>query len=367
MIKKEYNIYRSEAATFELALDELLAAMTVADREILRITLFGAPNDNEEYVNERDYFERSCAEYFGERCPMLGYVAQAPLRYTLAAEVMSIAREDAHRVVRCGDYITIGDEIISAGIYAPLGQDIGQQSEHIFARVAQILDAEGVTAADIVRQWNYIERITHMSEEGQHYQLFNDARSRFYDACSWRNGYPAATGIGTQAGGVTVLFDAVRGSDSCSKAVDNPLQISAHAYSQQVLINNTQAHKTTPKFERARYVQGADSMVYISGTAAIRGEESCRENVVEQTRLTMENIDYLISEQNLVNSGVMVPEKMTYASLRAYLKHRSDLSSVVEWMDSNYPAVDVLYLWADICREELLIEIEGIANNKTNN
>jgi hypothetical protein len=30
-------------------------------------------------------------------------------------------------------------------------------------------------------------------------------------------------------------------------------------------------------------------------------------------------------------------------------------------MEQNYPQVDVLYLWADICREELLIEIEGIA------
>ena len=106
---------------------------------------------------------------------------------------------------------------------------------------------------------------------------------------------------------------------------------------------------------------GEDASVYISGTAAIRGEESCSEDAVGQTRLTMENIDYLISEENLVKSGVAEPEQMAYASLRAYLKYREDLEQVVEWMDGNYPAVDVLYLWADICREELLIEIEGIA------
>ena len=200
-----------------------------------------------------------------------------------------------------------------------------------------------------------------MALEGQHYQLFNDARSRFYDDCSWSNGYPAATGIGTQAGGVTVLFDAVQGSEECSVAVDNPLQVSAHAYSQQVLINNTEAHKTTPKFERARHMQGEESSVYISGTAAIRGEESCCEDAVGQTRLTMENIDYLISVENLTKSGVENPAKMGYASLRAYLKHQKDLTAVVEWMERNYPTVDVLYLWADICREELLIEIEGIA------
>ena len=55
---------------------------------------------------------------------------------------------------------------------------------------------------------------------------------------------------------------------------------------------------------------------------------------------------------------------MAYASLRAYLKHRADLAAVVEWMEQNYEQVDVLYLWADICREELLIEIEGIAVGK---
>ena len=124
MIKKEYNIYRSEVATFEGALDELLMAMTVADREILRITLFGAPSDNETYVSERDYFERRCAEHFGESRPMLSYVAQAPLRYTLAAEVTTISREDAAQVVRHDDYIRLGEEILSAGIYAPLGQDV---------------------------------------------------------------------------------------------------------------------------------------------------------------------------------------------------------------------------------------------------
>ena len=364
MIRKEYNIYRSEAATFQGALDELLAAMVDVEPVIVRIVLFGAPNDNKEYVEQRTLFEQRCRAHFGERVPMLSYVAQAPLRCTLAAEVTTISREDAKQIVRHEDYITLGDEILSAGIYAPLEKNVAQQAEQIFARVAEILSAEGVSISDIVRQWNYIERITHMADEGQHYQLFNDVRSHFYQACQWHNGYPAATGIGTQAGGVTVLFDAVRDSVRHSKAVDNPLQISAHAYSQQVLINNTLAHKTTPKFERARYMCGSDASVYISGTAAIRGEESCSEDAVGQTRLTMENIDYLISEENLVKSGVEEPQKMTYASLRAYLKYREDLERVVEWMDRNYPTVDVLYLWADICREELLIEIEGVAQQK---
>lgn len=41
----------------------------------------------------------------------------------------------------------------------------------------------------------------------------------------------------------------------CVKAVDNPLQVSAHAYSQNVLLGEKDEKlnkKTTPKFERAK-------------------------------------------------------------------------------------------------------------------
>ena len=53
MIRKEYNIYRSEAASFDEALSELLAAMVGAEREIVRIVLFGAPKDNAEYDQQQ--------------------------------------------------------------------------------------------------------------------------------------------------------------------------------------------------------------------------------------------------------------------------------------------------------------------------
>ena len=361
MTRKIFNIYRSQAVGFERALDEMLAAIAENENEVIRIVVFGAPNNNDEYVRQRSILEQRCNETFCERTPMVGYIAQAPLRYTLAAEVTFVDKSVAANIVRCKDYIRIGNEILSSAIYSSLEYGIAQQAECIFARMAVILNAEGVATSDIVRQWNYIENITHLSSQGQHYQLFNDARSSFYNACSWENGYPAATGIGTQMGGVMVMFDAVCDSAQHSTAVDNPLQVSAHAYSQQVLINTTETHKTTPKFERARYMKADEASVYISGTAAIRGEESCREDAVGQARLTMENIDYLISAENLIKSGVVEPQTMAYASLRAYLKHRADLSAVVEWMEQNYPQVDVMYLWADICREELLIEIEGIA------
>ncbi len=360
MTKKYYHIYRSQAKEFEVALGEILAAVT-EEQNIVRIVFFGPPTDNEEFTQQRKRIETVVKKRFTP-CPMLAYIAQTPLCSTLVAEVTTIAGEELKHIEYHDDYIVINEEeFLSGGIYSDTSSGIDQQAEKIFARVSEILQSENIEVDDIVRQWNYIEQITRIGDRGQHYQLFNDARSHFYNTTSWENGYPAATGIGTQTGGVTVVFDAVRESKKCSTPIDNPLQISAHAYSQQVLINTTDTHKTTPKFERARHMAGEELMIYISGTAAIRGEDSCKQDIVGQTALTMENIDYLISEKNQRASGVAHPVKMEYATMRAYIKHCNNLDSVISWMNKHYPNMQTIYLWADICREELLIEIEGIA------
>lgn len=347
-----------------MALNELLTMIAEHSPSPLRITIFGEATTNGEYTEQRQKIESAIHSTFNPR-PMLAYIAQAPLYSTLAAEVMTLKEQKAQDVVYHERYIIINDtEIISGGIYSQTQKSIDQQAEDIFAQVGEILARQDVKTDDIVRQWNYIERITNLGDNGQHYQLFNDARSKFYNSCQWDNGYPAATGIGAQVGGVVVVFDAIRNSKEHSTAIDNPLQISAHAYSQQVLINNVDTHKTTPKFERARHIDGQQPMIHISGTAAIRGEESCQQEIVGQTALTMENIDYLISSKNQLANGVKCPTDMEYATMRIYIKHRNNLHDVKAWMADNYPQVDALYLWADICREELLIEIEGIAAQK---
>ena len=128
----------------------------------------------------------------------------------------------------------------------------------------------------IIRQWNYIERITAFDGQDQHYQAFNNARSDFYSKTEWTNGYPAATGIGANLGGILIDVDAAvfTTPDAFATPIDNKLQVAAHAYSEQVL-EVARQKKTTPKFERAKSMTFQDrKLIYISGTAAIRGEES---------------------------------------------------------------------------------------------
>ena len=361
-----YDIHQSTAATFEDALDEIVVAVKQKNEKPLRIVLFGAPNSNAEYVEQRALIEQVCRNIDSEYAPLVAYVAHAPMDATIIAEVTYWGQAPA-KVERKEDYIVIdGNFVLSAGLYSDIELHTGLQADNIFDRVAAILSAEGASPNNIVRQWNYIEHITDITPDGQNYQLFNDSRSRFYNSCEWPKGYPAATGIGTQYGGVVVVFDVMLNSDECSHAIDNPLQISAHAYSQEVLINPDSAqHKTTPKFERARHIVFTDGshMLYISGTAAIRGEESCRADIEEQTVLTMENIAKLANRVTLASYGVKDASEMEYKMLRIYLKYNFNLPIVKSWFEKNYPAIPKVFLLADICREELLIEIEGIATN----
>ena len=358
MSQKQYKIYNSCAGSFVEALDDLLADICATELTAVRIIFFGSPSDNESYAIQRSTIEKRLKEQYTQT-PMVAYIAQPPLCATLVAEVTYVGKEE--KIDYFDDYICLNDcQILSGAIYSSYSYGITQQAEHIFEHIQRILDKHNIPVDNIVRQWNYIERITHIGDDGQHYQLFNDARSHFYNQYKWDNGYPAATGIGTQHGGITVLFDALRNNGD-SIAIDNPLQISAHAYSEQVLINTTEAKKTTPKFERARYIAEKTPTIFISGTAAIRGEDSCREDAERQTALTMENINQLVSLKNQVVSGVANPSEMKYALLRAYIKQREDFKQVQNWMQIHYPTSQTIYLLADICREELLIEIEGIA------
>ena len=66
----------------------------------------------------------------------------------------------------------------------------------------------------------------------------------------------------------------------------------------------------------------------------------------------------LISKENIPveNNGA------TYDLLRIYVKYEEAIPAVKEYMNANYPTVPKHYLVSDICRPELLIEIEGIAH-----
>jgi len=219
----------------------------------------------------------------------------------------------------------------------------------------------GFEISDITRQWNYIEGIISHREDHQNYQVFNDARSHFYQDHFRGNGYPAATGIGMKAGGILVDYIAIRGDNVTNIPIDNPVQIPAHKYHQDCLMGlPTGDIKTTPKFERGRYVSlNGEEIVFVSGTAAITGEKTANPgDVEEQTRLTIDNIDRLVSKDNLTKNTA-IPWDLKFNYLRIYIKERNDFKKVREICEKRYGHVPMVWLQANICRDDLTVEIEG--------
>ena len=356
-----YSIYRAADDEFPLMAENLMRQVAVGGH-VLRLVIFGRPENNDQYVERRSFFRSLAEKHFGDCMPVLSYVAQPSLGDGLVMEVHYCEESEKDEVKYKSfagfPYVVVENEegrfVYAGGLYSDLSYDIDTQSSEIVAAAGGILQEEGLEAGDIVRQWNYIERITDWDGPRQHYQMFNNARSAFYACSDWVNGYPAATGIGTDFGGVLIDFDAVRFCDpSCSVTpIDNRLQIAAHAYSENVL-KEAGAVKATPKFERAKSLDSCDGrMLYISGTAAIRGEDSLTDVGVErQYEITMENIRELVSDADL-------------EILRVYLKHDEDYDVIRTRMERECQGSLVSFMRSDVCRSELLIEIEGIARRK---
>lgn len=242
---------------------------------------------------------------------------------------------------------------------------ISQQSIDIFTKLESIFYKHNFTIGDIVRQWNYIGNITGYHNNEQNYQIYNNSRTQFYQKTSWPYGYPAATGIGAQFNGLIISCIAFKSTNNKHKRIyplNNPLQIAAHSYSKEVLIgSSTTSLKETPKFERAKLINFANNIYcFISGTAAIRGEYSAHiQSPQKQTELTLDNIEYLISLKNLQYNSC--PEtSLKICNLRVYIKNRNHYQVIRKTVEARFPLIPAIYLFTDICREELLVEIEGI-------
>lgn len=366
------NLYKTTGNSWEQMAEELLSS-AVCEERVLRLVLFTRCTDNQEYKFQRSFLEQWVKRYFVSPRPVVSLVAQKPLVADLVLEVHSLV-EITDEAVTIEEQISSSSvrylrimtphyrEIIVGGLYADdLNLPVREQSEQAFRKAEEILKAEQMNFGDIVRQWNYLENITDIAHGNQCYQDFNDVRTLFYASSEWKSGYPAATGIGTRHGGVLIDFNAVSGGVDIAP-LDNDWQRAAHVYSDEVLISRrADRERGTPKFERGKSLSDCRrKVIYISGTAAIRGEESVATgDVLSQTEITLENIQHLIG---LEEGREKLPEHSgKLGLLRVYLKNEEDAPAVKADLDKLCPDIPIVYLYADVCREELLVEIEGIA------
>ncbi|MGE4586845.1 MAG: hypothetical protein AB7D05_05840, partial [Mangrovibacterium sp.] len=274
-------------------------------------------------------------------------------------------------VKTCELSVKNGSELWVAGISGDLqGKNTAENGELAFRKLQSALLRQGYHLDHLVRQWNYVGQIfgfVRLNDQlRQNYQLFNEVRGEYYTRAGMTSGFPAATGIGTDFNGVTLEGLAVKGDETLKIIpIGNPQQLHAYQYGQTVLKGNPpkqRATNQTPLFERAKLVtDGQHSRVFVSGTASIVGQETIGINdVKKQTWTTIGNIESLTSADNLkahYPELMIIPDQYTY--VRVYVKYQQDIPEVRRICQSHFGDVPMSFLRADICRDNLLMEIEA--------
>ncbi len=388
MIKKRYfgftptdgNDVEEQFFNCILELTETFKDLNLELRNILKQTVFVKAQSNYEYVDIKRRLTQILNEKFETFVPPTSFIGQPPESNKLVAFEVIVADYKSndyqiqHKVSDEIRYLVVQNvnfkEVYTAGLTSSdLSVGTGEQSTNVFGKVIKILKNESLDFSDIVRQWNYIENIVGVTSENngliQNYQIFNNVRSEYYKTASFGNGYPAATGIGMKVGGVIIDFIAVSTSNNLSiHPITNSQQIDAHQYSEEILVGDNSVQKASPKFERAKVLSNKTvNEIFISGTAAILGQNTIPKQVITaQTLTTIQNINNLISSDNLIANGVSISKIIKAPSyIRVYVKNMEDIPEAKKICDEYFKNVPALYLVSDICRDNLAVEIEGIA------
>jgi len=341
---------------------------------ITQQTFFISAQSRDEYETRSAIIKEQLSSLCGTSLPATSIVAQSPAGDMDVVLELICTKDVDDKTVTYKSLSGVNYTVIEyqgyktlhcAGLMGNVNDSITQASERAFKMALSILSEEGLSIKNIIRQWNYIENIAIVDDINapQNYQDFNDVRALYYDQVQFDRGYPAATGIGQDTGGVIIGLIAVSEADNINiKPIANPGQIDAHRYSELVLEGNSE-QKCTPKFERAKLVSiGSRNYIYVSGTASILGEKTVHEGDVEkQTLTTIENIKRLFAKENQDKLGLSFDvSQIRFSHLRVYVKYKKDIPAVQKVCDAELNCKSSLFLESDVCRENLLVEIEGV-------
>ncbi|MDP9587276.1 UNVERIFIED_ORG: chorismatase [Burkholderia contaminans] len=225
----------------------------------------------------------------------------------------------------------------------------------LYRRALDIIKAKGYSHP--YRIWNYIGNINEPNSNGlERYRDFCKGRAEGFDTSKTPfNDLPAGTGIGFASGGVTAIFFSSRQGHFFH--IENPLQMPAYHYPDQY-------GPRSPSFARGTiHALVGEARLFISGTASIRSHETIGSTVDEQLKITFENLETLVENgrQKLINEGRRI-RGGHFESVKIYVRHERDLRYVANQVREHFQLGADLApaLLSDICRADLLLEIEGV-------
>ena len=259
---------------------------------------------------------------------------------------------------RAGARVLFGRLVLAepdSGSGGPDGPTALQQvTAQAYAQVFAALDSLGYPS--LLRIWNYFAEINRVTPQGERYHEFNTARRQaFLRARRVIEGQvPAACALGSAAGSPLVIY--FLASTSAAHSLENPRQLSAFRYPADY-------GPDSPTFSRAVLAAATSgNCLLTSGTASILGHSTVHAgDAVAQTRESVSNIVQLVAEANRVSGA----PRYSVAGLqfKVYVRHAADLGEIRRELAQLLPAgCPITYLQADICRRDLLVEIEAVGS-----
>jgi enamine deaminase RidA (YjgF/YER057c/UK114 family) len=215
-----------------------------------------------------------------------------------------------------------------------------EQARAVFEKMEALLKQADMAFTDIARTWIYLNNLLEWYDE------FNVVRTDFFkERGTFEKMVPASTGIGAgSAAGEEMVCAllAVKPKHDGVKifAVPSPLQCPALDYKSS--------------FARAVEIdQPGSRLLTISGTASIEpgGETVHLGDTAKQIELTMEVVHEILKSRNM--------DWQDTARTIAYFKDDSEAHLLEQYcLDNNLPELPIAISHADVCRHDLLFEIE---------
>lgn len=192
------------------------------------------------------------------------------------------------------------------------------------------------------RIWNFIDAINEGTGDAERYRQFCLGRAEGIEGNGDR--YPAGTAVGFRTGTRRLKLVWLAGQ-APGRAVENPRQLSAFRYPRKY-------GPASPSFSRA-FLLG--DQLLISGTSSIVGHETVHTgNVSAQLQESVSNL------QTVAAAAQMAGTRLT--GIKAYVRRAEDFPLVTAELERRFAPLGAgCVLAADICRSDLLIELEAAA------
>ena len=237
------------------------------------------------------------------------------------------------------------------GVAAP-SSALQRATEAAYREIFELLDE--LYMPHLVRVWNFLPDINGESHGSERYWQFNSAHQEGFMATGRdvTGSVPAACGVGSARGTPLAIY--FLASDTAPTVVENPRQISAYHYPPQY-------SPRSPTFSRACVAEFSEGrMLFVSGTASILGHETVHVgDAAAQTRESLRNIEAVLGVAN-DRAGARSALAMSDLWYKIYVRHVNDQALVDRELRSVLgQTARALYLNADLCRRELLVEIEA--------